>query len=87
MFFMLLDRKFNEDSKNVLKKVIFSLQVGFTDGFVPDCLLNSVFGSSNFDTPFLPDCTKVSSVFSCHWIENLIRIPKMCLKQSFSHCK
>jgi len=27
---MLLDRKFNEDSKNVLKTVIFSLQVGFT---------------------------------------------------------
>jgi len=27
---MLLDRKFNGDSKNVLKTVIFSLQVGFT---------------------------------------------------------
>jgi len=39
VFFMLLDRKFNEDSKNVLKTVIFSLQVGFTGDF-PDSLLN-----------------------------------------------
>jgi len=37
VIFMLLDRKFDEDSKNVLKTVIFSLQVGFTSGFVPDC--------------------------------------------------
>jgi len=37
MFFMSLDRKFNEDSKNVLTTVIFSLQVGFTGDFVPDC--------------------------------------------------
>jgi len=28
-FFRLLDRKFNEDSKNVLKTVILSLQLGF----------------------------------------------------------
>jgi len=35
---MLLVRKFNEDSKNVLKTVIFSVQVGFTRNFVPDCL-------------------------------------------------
>jgi len=33
---MLLDRKFNEDSKNVLKTVIFSLQAGFTGDFVSD---------------------------------------------------
>jgi len=31
---MLLDRKFNEDSKNILKTVIFSLQVGLTSKFV-----------------------------------------------------
>jgi len=37
MFFMSLDRKFNEDSKNVLKILIFSLQVGFRGNFVPDC--------------------------------------------------
>jgi len=35
---MLLDRKFNEDSKNVLKNVIQGLQMGFTDNFVADCL-------------------------------------------------
>jgi len=34
---MFLNRKFNEDSKNVLKSVIFSLQVGFKCDFVPDC--------------------------------------------------
>jgi len=37
VFFMLLDKKFNGDSKNVLKTVILSLQVGFTGDFVPDC--------------------------------------------------
>jgi len=35
--FRLLDRKLNEDSKNVLKIVIFLLQVGLTDDFVSDC--------------------------------------------------
>jgi len=55
--------------------------VGFTGNFVPDCL----FGNSNVDTTFLPDCTELCSVFSCCWIENLIRIPKMCLKLPFSH--
>jgi len=34
---MSLDRKFNEDSKNVLKNMIWSLQVGFTSDFIPDC--------------------------------------------------
>jgi len=34
---ILLNKKFNKDSKNVLKTVIFSLQVGFIDDFVPDC--------------------------------------------------
>jgi len=36
VFFMLLDGKFNGDSKKVLKIVIFSLQVHFTSNFVPD---------------------------------------------------
>jgi len=36
---MSLDSKFNEDSKNVLKKFIFSLQVGFFGNFLPDCPL------------------------------------------------
>jgi len=34
VFFTLLNRKFNEDFKNVLKTTIFSLQVGFTGVFV-----------------------------------------------------
>jgi len=37
VFFMSLDRKFNEDSKNVLKIVTFSLQVGFSGNFVAGC--------------------------------------------------
>jgi len=48
-------------------------------------LLNCVSVSSNFDSAFLPDCTTFCSVFSCYWIGNLMRIPKMCLKLSFSH--
>jgi len=36
-FFRLLDRKFNEDSKNELKIVIFSLQVCSTGDFVTEC--------------------------------------------------
>jgi len=50
-------------------------------------LSNCVSGSSNFDTAFLTDCTKFCSVYSGYWIGNLIRISKMCLKQSFSHSK
>jgi len=34
---MKLGRKFSEDSKNVLKTVIFLLQVGLTSNLVPDC--------------------------------------------------
>jgi len=37
VFFRLLNRKFNGDSKNVLKTVILLLQVGITGNFVPDC--------------------------------------------------
>jgi len=37
VFFGLLDRKFYGDSKNLLKTVIFSLKVGLTSNFVPDC--------------------------------------------------
>jgi len=35
---------------------------------------NCVYGSSNFDTAFLPDFTKFCSIFLCHSIENLMRI-------------
>jgi len=37
VFLRLCNRKFNENSKNVLQTVIFLLQVGFTANFVPDC--------------------------------------------------
>jgi len=43
MFFNLLVRKFDEDSKNVLKTDIFSLQVCFTGHFVPDFLFKLCF--------------------------------------------
>jgi len=47
VFFRLLDRKFNEDSKNVLKTVIFSFQVGFTSDFVSDCPFKLYFWQYN----------------------------------------
>jgi len=50
-------------------------------------LSNCVSVSSNFDTAFLPDCTKFCRLFLGYWIGNLMEIPKMCLKQSFSLCK
>jgi len=43
VFFRLLDKKCNEDSRNVLKIVIFLLQVGFIDDFVPDCSFLNCF--------------------------------------------
>jgi len=43
VFFRLLNRKFNEDSKNVLKTVIFSLHVRFTNDFVFDCYFKLAF--------------------------------------------
>jgi len=46
--FMSLDRKFNEDSKNVLKNMIRSLQVGFTSDFVPGCLFKLCFFQFKF---------------------------------------
>jgi len=48
---------------------------------------NSVSVSSNFNTAFLPDCSKFFNAFLCHWIGDLIRISKMCLKQSLSYYK
>jgi len=49
-------------------------------------LSNYVSGSSNFDVSFFLDCTKFC-VFLVYWIGNLMRIPKMCLKQLFSYSK
>jgi len=48
---------------------------------------NCVSVSSNFDTAFLHDYTKICGVFLGYWTENLMRILKMCLKQSFFHFK
>jgi len=42
LLFRLLNEKFSEDSKNVLKTVIVLLQVDFTGDFVTDCPLNRV---------------------------------------------
>jgi len=60
---MFLESKFNEDSKNMLKTVIFSLQMGLTGDFVPDYFANCVSSSSNFDSAFLNDCTKFCNIF------------------------
>jgi len=84
---MSLDRKFNGDSKNVLKTVILSRQVGFTGDFVPDCPFKLCFWQIKLrQVSFFPDCTKFC-VFLGYWIGNLMGIPKMCLKQSFSYYK
>jgi len=48
---------------------------------------NCVSGSSNFDTAFLPDCTKFCSVFSVYWIGIFKGIPKICLGLAISHSK
>jgi len=63
-------------SKCVLQAILF-LTV-FSD---------SVSVSSKFDTAFLPDCTMFCSVFSGYWIGNLKRVPKKCLKHTFSNSK
>jgi len=47
-FFRLLHLKFNKDSKNLPKTVIFSLQVGFTSDFVPDCPFKLCFWQFKF---------------------------------------
>jgi len=43
VYFRFLNRKFNENFKNVLKTIIFLLQVGFTGNFTPDCLFKQCF--------------------------------------------
>jgi len=62
VLFKLVDRKFNGNSKNVLKTVTFSLQVGVQAILSLTLLSNSVLGRSNFDTSFLPVCIKFCSV-------------------------
>jgi len=48
---------------------------------------NGVTSSLNFDTHFSPDCIKFCSLVLCYQIGNLMRIPKICIKQSFSYSK
>jgi len=74
-------------SKMCLKQS-FSVSKGVLQAILSLTVLsNCVSVSSNFDTSFLPDCTKFCGVFSCCWMGNLMRISKLCLKQSFSYSK
>jgi len=87
VFFRLLNRKFNEDSKNVLKTVIFSLQMGFTLDLVPETF-QTVFLAGQILTPlFSRIVPNLVVFFSVYWIENLMRIPKMFSKLLFIYSK
>jgi len=79
-FFRLLDRKFNEESKNVLKNVIRSLQVGFRSHFLADCSLNRHFLQFKFWQRFSPWLYRSFCVFLGYRKGNLMRIPKMYFK-------
>jgi len=48
VFFRLWRRKFDEDTKNVLKTFIFTLQVSFTVDLVPDCPFKLCFWQFKF---------------------------------------
>jgi len=68
-----------------IPKMCLKLSVSFSKGFLQAILSlavfsNCVFGNSNVDSAFLADCTRFCSVFLCHPLGNLVRIPKMCLK-------
>jgi len=43
VFLKLQNRKINDDSKNVLKTIIFLLEEGFTRDFIIDCLYKLCF--------------------------------------------
>jgi len=58
-----LDRKFNEDSKNVLKTAIFLLQESFAVDFVSDCLLKLCFLAVQILTPLFPLTVQIFVVF------------------------
>jgi len=77
-FFGLLNRKFNEEFKNLPKTVIFILWVSFTSDLI---FFKLCFCQFKLCNTVLPDCTKLFfCVFLGYWIANLMRIPKMCLK-------
>jgi len=68
----------------MLETVFFLLQVGFTGHFVLYCTFK--LGFWQILTPFF-SLTVLNFVvfFSGYWIANLMRIPKMGLKQPFPH--
>jgi len=84
---MSLDRKFDEDFKNVLKTVIFSPQVGLTGNFVLDCSFKLSFWQLKLLHHFSFWLYWIFWCFLCHLIGNLMGMPKMCLKLSLSHSK
>jgi len=84
---MSLDRKFNEDSKNVLKNMIRLLKVAFTSDFVPNSPFKPPFWQFITWHHFSPRLYLILYCFLCHFIGNLMRISKMCLKHSFIHSK
>jgi len=86
-FFRLLDRKFDDDSKNVLKTIFFLLQVGFIGDFVSDCSFKLFLAVQIFTPLFSLAVPNFVVFFLGYRIRNLMRIPKMCLKQSFSDLK
>jgi len=83
MFFRLLDRKFYEDSKNV----IFSLQVGLTSNFVLDyqIVLKSSSNNQGFEK-FLAvlDAKRVSEIISFKQISILDRPVNSLVKFEFN---
>jgi len=87
-FFRLLGRKFNGDSKNAPKTVIFSLQVGIQAILALAVFSNSVWSQylavQTLTPLFYLTVPNFVVFFSGYWIGNLMRIPKICLKQSFS---
>jgi len=54
VFFMLLNRKFNENFKNVFKTVIFLVQESFTGDLVSDCPFKLCFWQFKFWHRFSP---------------------------------
>jgi len=70
-----------------MRILIFSLQVGLTYDVVPYCPSDLYFWQFKIMTPLFSLTVPNFYVFSGYWIGNLMKIPKSCLKQSFSHSK
>jgi len=66
----------------VIKTGIFSLQVGFTDDFVPDCPFKVVFlAVQTLILLFSLTVPNFVVFFLCCLVVNLMRIPQLYLKQ------